>query len=448
MNTPIFPEHIQKHPIFYKGYNLSHYLITYHSFEHIEAHIIKDHAKRAIRNLFWPISAFGTFLIGKLNYKRNKFIDSKCKTKYLFVCNWPQEHRAFSILGNIISSIENKNEVLIVTDCEDIYQYYTTLKIACVYICISGLSFDKEIWKKKYLDSHESFILSRVKRYIDAVEKFMDEFQPDITLTVCDLHTFERVFAESARLKGVLSITHQHGQMAPTNRMHDYTISNYIVVWGNKTKENIEDYIKLTEIKVLGTDIHGNLLEQKAQIKKDSITLALNPRSDEINKFLITQIIMEMNKLGKENQNTYSFILKLHPSMKQKFWEKFFVSSAKSLSFKMQYEIATYGNEVILNRSKILLVLSSSIALEAFICGASVITLDIPQLYNNPLVFYDKLPESIVGVNDLLSEVDKRLNDAEYNMKILDKQELSIKEHIFSFDSSNKELEWIEELLS
>ena len=65
--------------------------------------------------------------------------------------------------------------------------------------------------------------------------------------------------------------------------------------------------------------------------------------------------------------------------MNQEYWEDYFLKSIYKDDFKMNYEIHTDNNELILKKSKILMLVSSSIALEAFMTETSVICLDIPD---------------------------------------------------------------------
>ena len=270
---------------------------------------------------------------------------------------------------------------------------------------------------------------------------------PKVTLTVCDLHLFERVFTEASQLKDISTITHQHGQMSPSNRMFDYTISDYLVVWGEKTRRDFIDQLKKSEIKVMGTDIHNRYMQNECNEIKNYLTLAINPRTDELNHFLLKKIPKLLSQMEATEQDKYKFILKLHPSMNHEYWEDYFLKNIDVGNFRMNYEIHSDKNELILRKSKILMLVSSSIALEAFMTEASVICLDIPELYNNPFVYYDNLPESKVYIDNLFQELGRRLNDDEYNQKILKKQMATLGDYISNFESSEKELEWINDII-
>jgi hypothetical protein len=443
------PDHKKVNPIFFDGFNLSDYLITFYGSAHISSHKPQDMFKKRIKELLWSLSYFGTISFGGSEFKKNRILSSNSnfKKKYLFVSNYPDSHRAFPVLNNLISEVTNKREILIVTDSKSVFNYYTSENIACIYLKVSSICFDKYIWNFKHLKAEESFILSKVKKYISFSKKLIDEYKPEVTLTVCDLHLLERVFTESSQLKNIPTITHQHGQMAPTNRMFDYTISDYLVVWGEKTKRDFVDQIKKTEIKVIGTDIHNHYLASKSKKLKNYLTLAVNPRSDELNHFLLKKIPKLLSEMEATEQEKYIFVLKLHPSMNQEYWKDYFLKSIYKDDFKMNYEIHTDNNELVLKKSKILMLVSSSIALEAFMTETSVICLDIPELYNNPFVYYDNLPESKVYINDLFVELNRRLSDDEYNQEILKKQMIALGDHISDFESSKKELEWIDDII-
>ena len=178
------------------------------------------------------------------------------------------------------------------------------------------------------------------------------------------------------------------------------------------------------------------------------ITLALNLKSDKLNKYLIDKVCSQMTCLGESEKRNYSFVLKLHPEMNFKYWESLFLKAMKRHSLKMNCHVYSYENKLVLNKSKILIVLSSGISMEAFICGVSVICIDdIPNFYINPLVYFKNIPESIVNIENISLEIQNRLNNTFYSNKILAKQKKSLKEEIAYFDSSKRELDWINQLI-
>jgi hypothetical protein len=438
----------QENSILYKGYSLNRYLINYHDTPGISLPF-KQNFKKVIKKILWPLSFFGNFLIGKVSYKENNFVNSDLEVKYLFVVCFPEKHRSFPVLNNLIKIIPDKNNMLVVTDCIEVYQYYSLQKIKCIYLRISGLVFDKSLMQEKYLNSDELFILSKVKLHFDRVEVLMDKFQPKLTLTLCDSLNNEKVFAEVAQRKGFISITHQHGMMVKTNlSIPNNTVSDFIVLWGERTKQNFIGLFKKTKIVVLGTDIYQHLPDEKGEYRKEFITLALNLKSDKLNKYLIDKVCSQMTCLGESEKRNYSFVLKLHPEMNFKYWESLFLKAMKRHSLKMNCHVYSYENKLVLNKSKILIVLSSGISMEAFICGVSVICIDdIPNFYINPLVYFKNIPESIVNIENISLEIQNRLNNTFYSNKILAKQKKSLKEEIAYFDSSKRELDWINQLI-
>ena len=435
--------------IFYKGYSLKKYLASYASSFYIDSHSINERYRKVIKSFLWPLSFFGSFLIGRVSYKENNSVESGFKPQYLFVICYPEKHRAFPVLNNLIEAIEDKSDILVVTNCEDVYKYYSLKNIKCIYLRISGLVFDKSLVYENSLNSEKSFILSKVKLYFDYIEIFMRKFEPSFTLTICDLQTYEKIFTEVANKIGSTTITHQHGQMAKTNFLWNYTISDFIVVWGERTKKNWIDSFKNTEIVVFGTDIFQDLIEEKEKYTREFITLALNPRSDELNKYLIDKVCLQMKNLSDEEKKNYSLVLKLHPEMNYDYWSGIFLKVIDRHSLEMNSHVYTYENKLVLNKSKILIVLSSSIVLQAFISDVSVISINSPSnLYVNPFVYFSDLPESVVKIENVTTEIQSRLNNESYNNKILIKQHRSLREEIAYFDSSKREVEWINKMLS
>jgi hypothetical protein len=440
---------IDKDPLYYKEYSLNPYLASYHNASHIQSNSLNQRIRKLIKLFLWPLSIFGNFLIGSTKYKENNLFNNSFRPKYLFVVCYSKEHRAFPILNNIIK-VSNPDEVLVYTDNRDVYKYYLSKKINCIYLKILGLAFDQSLSQASNLSSEELFILSKVKLYFDHIEIIMKKFRPKFTLTICDLQTIERVITEVAEKFNSVTITHQHGQMKKTNPLLKYTISNYIVVWGEQTRKNFIDLFEKTKIIVLGTDIYQELFEKAIEANEDEktfITLALNPRSNEINFFIIEKVCKQMNNLSAKERMKYSLVLKLHPEMNIRYWSSKFISYIKASSLKMEYKIYTDQNEYVLKKSKILIVLSSSITLQAFICNVSVICVEsIPDLYKNPAVFFNRIPESVVKIGNLSNEIQNRLQNSHYNRTIISKQKLSLKEEIAFFDASLREKEWINTL--
>ena len=185
------------------------------------------------------------------------------------------------------------------------------------------------------------------------------------------------------------------------------------------------------------------LINEKNKHGKEYITIALNPRSDEINKYLISQVCKQINKINVADLMKYKLILKLHPEMKLKFWKKVFFETVKQNKLKIKFDCFSGNNHIIINKTKILVVLSSSITLEAFMCDVPVVALDIPQIYNNPFVYFKRLEGSIVNIENLSEKIEKILTDREYSRDFIYKQRLALNHEVSYFDSSVRELKWV-----
>ena len=361
----------------------------------------------------------------------------------MFICCYSIQHRSFKILGNIINNSSNQGNILIITDKVDVYEYFSSKRIKCILYEIRGLIFDKFINTAPNVSSEEFFVLSKVKKKIDFTDMIFDKFLPKVVFTTCDLHIYERVFTQEGINRGVVTVTHQHGQMSPNNNILKYTISDYLVAWGVGTKNNFKNIFERTKIKVFGTDIYTELINEKNKHGKEYITIALNPRSDEINKYLISQVCKQINKINVADLMKYKLILKLHPEMKLKFWKKVFFETVKQNKLKIKFDCFSGNNHIIINKTKILVVLSSSITLEAFMCDVPVVALDIPQIYNNPFVYFKRLEGSIVNIENLSEKIEKILTDREYSRDFIYKQRLALNHEVSYFDSSVRELKWV-----
>jgi hypothetical protein len=434
--------------IFYKGYNLKDYLAVYRSSIHINMHSYKLNLKKLVRRIIVPLSVFGSFLVGKLVYKENTFVNARFKAKYLFVVSYPVSHRVFFILHNIIKDISDRDKVIVVTCYWDVYRFYTKQSFKCVYLNLFGLSFDRDVYLRSDLNVEEIYILAKVKKYISFIERFIKEYQPKLLFTICDLHIYERAFVETAKRSGVLTITHQHGRMHPKNPIWRYTASDIVVLWGERVKRNCSEILKDTKTVVLGTDKFQCLIDKRGLYDKDYITLALNPSGDELNRCVLDQVCFQMKKLSEAEQNQYTLVLKLHPEINKQYWEDQFLVAIKRHSLRMNYRVYVYENEVVLNKSRILIAFLSTISLEAFICDVSVIDVDVSDIVKHKqALFFEDIPESIVKLDNLSTEIKKRLNDESYNKRILEKQQKSLKQEIAYFDASKRELAWIEQLI-
>lgn len=379
-------------------------------------------------------------------------IDAERKNdcRFVVVSVYPENHRAFPILDGVISRLP-REDVLIVTDNPELAAVYERRCFSIVLVesfrnyatpSIFRPSNPRTFWELRAL-----LVLSKACAHLDLANEVLDRVKPEIVLTCCDLHSFERAFAEAATLRGVCTVTHQHGQIAPTNPQWKFVSSKHMVCWGESTKKHLESILETTEIRVFGTDLYRGLdrIRKNRSREPTAITLALNPRKNRLNDHVLSVFFAALPSIyGLEALD--QVIIKLHPDMDVVFWKNRIQSIYKPDRSQFDYLILNDQKEKVLEQTKMLVTLSSSLVLEAYVAGAAVVVLDLGEQFIYSQIYLENLRESYVAPELLAWEIERRCLDDSYFESIINKQDINLASYIGSFNSAVTEAKWLGEL--
>lgn len=367
--------------------------------------------------------------------------------KYIFIQMfhaWDDRH--FKTLDSLLLEVTktiDKKEILIITPNKNVQRFYKNIDV----LYIGTPRFTKVNIKHAGLDRFQNMLISRGIDAYDIALEIFKQVNPKIVFTTQDFHIYDQIFTKAAKSLGILTITHQHGMMPyPHPGLFKYVFSDYIMVWGDSTYRNLKEFIPKDKIKVVGTNNFNYLLKKPKSIERDSITLGLNSTEEKENIQIITKVLSILNASWNELREIKKLIIKLHPALNKRHWQDLINKIIKANKIKIDYLVSTENNYDILYRTQILIANKSTISMEAMLAGCSVLELDTKEHYNENRLFLS-MPESIVGYENLFSEIHKRLIDKNYADCVLDKQRTIIKDEIEEF-SVQKEMAFIKELLS
>ncbi|MEW5895439.1 MAG: hypothetical protein AB1650_06760 [Candidatus Omnitrophota bacterium] len=437
-------EYVAEAPFYYKNINLRNiylndtlFRVIFHQNEDKEP---REFVRRAVSYLMrWRNR-------DSLLREERSFDSFHGGIKYLFVCGFAKSNHVFSILADLIEAIEDKDCVLVVTDQRDVYEYYSGRGLKVIYLKASRFYFDPEIVRKEN-GPHTAFMMSRAELFIDYADKLYDEFSPKVVMTTQDCWAFDQCFVHAARNKGIMTITHMHGVINDSGfSIFEHVFADKIMLWGENHRRRFARFYSDDRLIVMGTSKFDHLLSCSGPGERIYITLAINTLIKKTNINIISKVINALKVLPDAIKEKYTFMLKLHPALNSREWERLMKVIARKHCFDMTWEVRSSGNKEIFYQSKLLIVVGlSTAALEAMICGVSVIELILNEKHGRGL--FKDIPDLLIPVDRLAQEVKDRIEDEEYNAGILERHKKYVRDEISSFHCVKKELEVIDALI-
>ena len=434
---------INEQMVVYKKQNLSELLIT-------ELYLMENY-KFMTKLKILIKSILHKFTI-KTELKANDIqnIDCLSKKEYVVVQMFKvEDSRHFSILDSLVKELlkhVSNEDILIVTPHKDVANYYknmSTLIVPFPKIGFKNLNINDNYNLNLSLH-HQRLISIGLNIYNIAIE-ILKITSPKFLLTTQDFHIYDQIFTKAANSMGILTITHQHGMVPyPHPGLFKYIFSDYIMVWGDSTYKTLRKHIPEDKIKIVGTDKFNYLLNEANNIKKEFITIAISPISIEKNIDFLTKALKSIDYNYIELKDQPVIIIKLHPglSREKKYWERVVTKIIADNKLNIKCITSTEKNYTTLHKTKILIACKSTISLEAMIANCSVIEFTDLNTIKNQNRLFNELLESVVNYDKLGNEIVKRLNNQNYNQKILLKQKDVIKKEIEEF-SISKEIKFI-----
>lgn len=431
--------------IIHDGINATEFLLTIFYENNIvgKTNNFKVLAKKIIARIMKRFKIEG-FLNGKSCKYKNK--------KYVYIQMFDvDDSRHFTILDNLIRKMidkTNTKDKLIITNNKKVASYYRRDGIDVLV-----LKFPKCIGLKKTninLNFEENLLINKCIYVYEKAKRLFIQLDTKVIFTTQDFHIYDQIFTKAANAVGIISITHQHGMIPyPSPGLFRYIYSSFIMVWGKSSYDTLEKYIAEQRIILSGTDKFNYLLKAPNNINRNSLTVALNPINEKINRKIIYNIFKVFTDDLKKIEGIDSLIVKLHPSLNKQYYKEIIQEIIKFNNFKVDYEIFTNNNYTVLYRTRIFVGYLTTISLEAMIAGCSVIELNLEtcerKTYDNRL--FKNIPESIVCYKDIRDELVERLKNYNYNYEIMLKQNRIIKHEICDF-TIKRELLHIDSIVS
>ncbi|MEW5895438.1 MAG: hypothetical protein AB1650_06755 [Candidatus Omnitrophota bacterium] len=437
-------DYVSKTPIYYKGVNLRnvylvHAYILFHVYESKKyVFLLKEFTRKVIACfLQWK---------GENILKEKRSFSGASKIRYVFVCGFSRDNHAFVILADLIEKIKDKASLLIVTDQGDVYDFYAEQGLSVIRLTASGFYIDPFIGKEEK-STHAASVMSQARLYMDFAEKLYDEFSPKVVFTTQDYWVFDQCFVHMARKRNILTVTHMHGVVRDSSlNIFDHVFSDKIVLWGENHRRIFGRTYNDDRMIILGTSKYDYLLSYPGRPERNYITLAINTLIPKTNIEIVLKVMGALSRLPAHIKEKYTFMLKLHPALNLRTWKKTMKILAKRADLGMSWDVRLSDNAEVLYRSKLLIVSGvSSVALEAMICGVSVIEVLIDKEDRGGIFMHT--PGLLFPIARLTEEICRRIEDDDYSAEVLNKHKMFVQKEISLFHSSAKEIEIVESFI-
>lgn len=303
-----------------------------------------------------------------IDYKNN---DSNILVSYAFEKDRRKDYD--EIIENLKFMLNNYNEIFL------LYKL-NILKIPIeILIFIWNLIFFKLNHKVKFFDRIKINSLYMTAKKLEKKLKNLN-LKEDLLISFCDAHFEENILTQIFKLKSGKTITLQHGQYRFMEKGHEDEnaeaymnfISDYMFVWGNKTKNEIKKgNIDVKRLYIVGA-LKNFSQKEKKKIKNGVFGLILD---GEIYKESNLSMVSLANIISKEFGK--KFFIRFHPMNNRGYYEEYVLKENY-----IDFDTAKEGEFFILHKTSVL----------------------IEMLGNSQKIFIynDKYQEEIFRIDDIL----------------------------------------------
>lgn len=374
--------------------------------------------------------------------ERNRFLTGS-RINALFVFGFPwADKRHTGILEAVVRLCRGSNN-LVVTDKRSVFDAWTREEVPCILLSTSPWCLRDEV-NQPGLSPRDRLILSQAAELCNEVEKLLDEFQPRVVLTTQDFHFFDQAFARMANLKGIETLTHQHGMIPRAeSSLYKFVFSRRIAVWGKSSARLMSQFLDQERLWLLGTDRFNHLVPRDPQAPRPFITVALSPVDDELNWSMLSRVVEGLAQVWNPHFSGYCLMVKLHPSMNRDAWADRIGKWITSHHPTIPCFVYGKGGPELLWKTRFLLASRSTISLDAVIAGASVLELQVDAGTGAAPELFDKLPESLVTPSSAANELVRRLLNPVVDADLRAREDAAMKEEVEAMNSSELEARWL-----
>lgn len=446
MDKIAYVENKIKNKIIHDGINATEFLLT---------HFYEENSSSITNRLKLSVKKIISGVIESIPLKRldiSKSHKSKYQNKkYVYIQMFDtDDSRHFNVLDSLIQKMTNNSNrkyTLVITNNKRVADYYKLKGLDVVILKLPKFMGIKK--SNPNLNFEENLLINKCISIYEKAKKLFVEWDTKIIFTTQDFHFYDQIFTKAANKLGIISVTHQHGMIPyPSPGLFRYMYSTFIMVWGKSSYDTLKKYISEQRIIISGTDKFNYLLNEPCDIIRRSITLALNPIDEKINRKIIYHIFRALSDNINALKEIDSLIVKLHPSLNKNHYQEIIQEILVANNFNVNYDIFESDNFTVLYRTKIFIGYLTTLSLEAMIAGCSVIELSIETDENVPYEnrLFINLPESKVQYSNIKDELLERVMNTKYDYEIQMKQKRIINHEIHDF-SIQTELKYIKDVI-
>jgi hypothetical protein len=354
--------------------------------------------------------------------------------RHLFVLSFPWEDtRTTGVLRRILEELSDA--AIGVTDREDVFLALRGAGIPCLRIRTPRALHRREV-PLVGGRPRDRRVMARGAALLETADRLLAELRPTLVLSCQDFFSFDQAFTRAARLRGIPTITHQHGQIpaGPTS-VYKYLFSDRMAVWGQRSAALMEQHVDPSRLWIVGTDRFDGLDNRRAPRARDRLVLGLNPISDAGNRALLREVTAALLREAGGPISTLTPVIKLHPSLDPAQWRHDAAAAGG-----IPWQVWTGSNEELLSRTRFLLARRSTLTLDAAVAGASVIELGAAGGFGAVPGLFDDLPESLVETCEVGVVLSRRMSDPALEAALLTRQGVSLDLEIEPGSSTAREV--------
>lgn len=364
-------------------------------------------------------------ILGLLFFKKKiNSIKSLNKNKYEFLIllnsDTKEINRKSYILENILKKI-NKDKVLLISFNKELFEKYSIKGYDIVFTQLPKLTTNLKMIK--YINFKYLAAISKYLKIIDFYDELLKNIKVKAVITTQDNEPLDYIFTQLAKKNNIKTISHQHGIFLERVG-YEYYYSDYILVWGEKSKEFLEKkgVLKNKKCYIVGTSKFNFLLKYRNSEKKD-VVLCMTDDGKLSNKKELIKYFNDIDiNFGKK-------IIKLHPYQNMENFKKEYSFLNKSIIITKNYNI--------LKNAKYLITFKTTALLDGIFMGASI--LDIVD--ESPKIKYE------VKAEKMEEEILKRENNINYFNEIFKIQETELLKNIEYKNSEKNELKVLKDII-
>jgi len=277
--------------------------------------------------------------------------------------------------------------------------------------------------------------------YVELIREMLDKEKPDMVALLCEFNRDSRSLIRFSKERKIPLYYIEHSIIydGPLTRGLD---SDYMAVEGSALKKRLENYgVPSEKLIVTGRPVYDEIIKTKDKIDvslfkkfgldktKKIVLLATNPYGEDNARKLVSAVVNAINKFDE-----LQLIIKPHPRESVDFYQRLL----DELNFKNGKAI-DYDTFELIKISELVIVVTSTVGLEAMLCNKPVISIN---LFNLPEAVPYVKTGSAIGVYQE-DEVEDAIRTVLYNdvvkERLAEARKIFIENHNYKNDGKATE---------